>query len=115
MKLNIFRKKQDSTMIQITKSGLINSLKKINHPAFDVNHITLNSIKKIESQNGNLFVELSLPVSQESVNEIIPLFTEVIKKDFSGINDVKLNIQAKQSQTISEHKDPKKDAILPGV
>lgn len=102
-------------MNEITKSTVLNSIKKVNHPSFDVNHLTLNSIKKIESKNGNLNLELSISVSAEAVSEIIPLFSDAIKNDFSEIKNVELNIQTKQTQPVSTHKDPKKDALLPGV
>lgn len=102
-------------MDQITKSGLINSLKKVDHPSFNANHVTLNSINKIDLSNDILTVEITLPVSPDSVNELIPILTDAIKKDFNGVKEIKLDVNSKPSQSISEHRDPKKDAILPGV
>ncbi len=102
-------------MNEITKSGIINSIKKVSHPLFDVNHITLNSIKKLESENGKLVIELSIPIAADESKKLIPLFIEAIKKDYSELTDVNVNLIARTSQTVSTHKDPKKDAILPGV
>lgn len=102
-------------MNEITKSGIINSIKKINHPSFDLNHITLNSVKKFESENGKLKLELSVPVSANDVNKISPLIRGAILKDFIDLKDVELKIEPRKSNEISTHKDPKKDAVLPGV
>ncbi len=102
-------------MNEITKSRIINSIKKVNHPSFDVNHITLNSIKKLESENGKLIIELSIPVTADASKQLIPLFIDAIKKDYRELTDVNINLQARTSETVSTHKDPKKDAILPGV
>jgi ATP-binding protein involved in chromosome partitioning len=115
MKFNIFSKKQGNTMNEITKSGIINSIKKINHPSFDLNHITLNSVKKFESENGKLKLELSIPVSANDVNKISPLIRGAIMKEFADLKDVELKIEPRASNEISTHKDPKKDAVLPGV
>jgi ATP-binding protein involved in chromosome partitioning len=115
MKLNIFSKKQGNTMNEITKSGIVNSIKKINQSSFDSNHITLNSIKKFESDNGKLKLELSVPVSANDVNKISPLIRGAILKDFTDLKDVELKIEPRALNEISAHKDPKKDAVLPGV
>lgn len=102
-------------MNELTKSGIINSIKKINHPSFDTNLITLNSIKKFETQNGKLNLELSIPVLQTSVEYISSLIRGAILKDFMDLKDVELKIDPKMIKEVSSHKDPKKDAILPGV
>lgn len=115
MKLNIFGNKQGNTMSEMTKNGIINILKKINHPSLNVNHITLNSVKKIFNENGKLNLELSIPISADAVEQISPLIKGAILKDYTDLKDVELKIEARTSKEISTHKDPKKDAILPGV
>lgn len=102
-------------MNEITKSGIINSIKKLKHPALDVNHITLNSVKNFENENGKLKLELSVPVSENALNQITPLIKGVILKDFTDLMDVDLKIESRVPGEISTHKDPKKDALLPGV
>lgn len=115
MKLKFLRTKQGNAMNEITKSGILNSIKKVNHPGFDANHITMNSIKKLENENGNVNIELSIPVLAESAGEIIPLITDAIKHDFSELKKVNISLQSRTPQTVTTHKDPKKDALLPGV
>jgi ATP-binding protein involved in chromosome partitioning len=115
MKLNFFRKKQDITMSEITKSSIINSLKKINHPSLDVNHITLNSVRSFETENGKLKLVLSLPVPVNSAVQVSSLIKGAILKEFMDLKDVDLKLESKVPGEISTHKDPKKDAVLPGV
>lgn len=102
-------------MSEITKSGIINSIKKINHPSLDVNHITLNSVKKIENENGKLKLELSLPVPANSAVQVSSLIKGAILKDFMDLTDVDLKLGPRVPSDISTHNDPKKDALLPGV
>ncbi len=100
-------------MSEITKSSLINSIKNVKHPELNTNLITLNSVKKFEQKDGDIFLELSLTAqnSEDIKNAIIAR----IKDDFKEIKKVNLNLQTKASSHISTHKDPRKDAILPGV
>lgn len=102
-------------MNEITKSDIISSIKKINNPHLDINHITLNSVKKIESENGKLILELALPISADSVDQISPFIKGAILKEFSGLSDVELKIESRITKEISTHKDPRKEALLPGV
>ncbi len=99
-------------MNELTKSGIINSIKKINNPSFDTNHLTLNSIKKFEQLNGKLILELSVSVSQDNVEYVSSLIRGAILKDFIDLKDVELKIDPKM---IRSQKELKKDAILPGV
>ncbi|MBS4034048.1 MAG: iron-sulfur cluster carrier protein ApbC [Ignavibacterium sp.] len=102
-------------MSEITKSGIINSIKKINHPSLDVNHITLNSVRSFENENGKLKLDLSLPVPVDSAVQVSSLIKGAILKEFMDLKDVDLKLESKVSGEISTHKDPKKDAVLPGV
>jgi ATP-binding protein involved in chromosome partitioning len=99
-------------MIEITKSGIISSLKNINNDKFNTNLLTLNSIKKFEHNDDNLNLDIS--INAKDVNEIKNLIEARLKKDFTDLKKINLTISTKSS-TISTHKDAKKDAIMPGV
>ncbi|HSL89821.1 MAG TPA: iron-sulfur cluster carrier protein ApbC [Ignavibacteriaceae bacterium] len=102
-------------MSEITKSGIINSIKKINHPSLDISHITLNSIRSFETENGKLKLALSLPVPANSAVQVSSLIKGAILKEFMDLTDVDLKLESKAPGEILTHKDPKKDAVLPGV
>ena len=99
-------------MFELTKSGIINSLKNINNKEFDTSHLTLNSIKNFNLDKNTLDLEIS--VTDKNTDKIKLLIEEQLKKDFKELQEVKLKI-AQKSSLISTHKDPKKDAIMPGV
>ncbi len=94
----------------LTKSDLVNILKKID--GIDANHLTLNSIKKIESSEIELTAELVLPV--ESNGSLEEKIADAIKENHPELKEIHLNIQSK-TPSVSTHQDPKKDSILPGV
>lgn len=100
-------------MFEITKSSVINSLKKINDNKFNTGLLTLNSIKKLEQKDSHLSIELYLP--SEVTEDLKRTITNHLQKDFPGFTNINLTLQAKSSTNISTHKDSKKDAILPGV
>ncbi len=112
MSFNLFKNTRGKMISEITKSGIINSLKNINHEKFNTNLLTLNSIKKLELSNNDLELELSL--NTNGIEEIKDVIETRLKKDFLGLNKININISAK-SASISTHKDAKKDAIMPGV
>lgn len=99
-------------MSDITKSDILNSLKKVNHPQFKKELLILNSIKKIETKGKDLFVEVVLPSTVSEVNEDLKNeFVNEIKNDFPDLKNVDVNVEAK----VSAHKDSKKDLLLPEV
>jgi ATP-binding protein involved in chromosome partitioning len=100
-------------MFEITKSAVINSIKNVNEKNFNTNLLTLNSIKKLEVSDNNIDLELSISYSGEK--DIKGLIIDQLKKDFVNLDKINLSIVSKPSSGISTHKDPKKDAILPGV
>jgi ATP-binding protein involved in chromosome partitioning len=99
-------------MSEITKSNIINSIKQITSDKLNTNLLSLNSIKKIEILDNTLSLELS--ISSNNPDEVKELIIKQLKKDFSEIKKIELNLQTKSS-SISTHKDARKDAILPGV
>jgi len=101
-------------MTEITKSSVLNSIKKIDDKNFNKNSLTLNSIKKLEQEGESLTVDISIPPFNKSTNFDYNKIADVIKNDFPSIKEIHLNIQ-ERIPTVSTHKDPKKEAILPGV
>lgn len=110
---NIFRKKQESKMFEITKSTIINSLKNISNDKVNTNTLTLNSIRKFEFSNNNLILDLS--INANNSDDVKSLVINHLKKEFNWLKNIDLNITSKSSSTVSTHKDAKKDAVLPGV
>lgn len=100
-------------MFEITKSGIVNSIKNIQHKSLNTNLVTLNSIKQLKQEKENLSFELSLSVSD--LNEVKEIIINQLKKDYTGISNIDITIKSKTASQVSTHKDTRKDAILPGV
>jgi ATP-binding protein involved in chromosome partitioning len=101
-------------MISITKSDILNTIKKVEDKNFNTKTFTLNSIKKIELSEESLTVDLSLPGFTGEDNSLNDRIVDAIKNEFPSLKEIHLNMQVR-SKTITEHKDPKKAAVLPGV
>lgn len=101
-------------MTEITKSGILTAIKKINDKNFNKNSLTLNSIKKIERNGNSLTVDISIPALTKETSFDYNKIADIIKLEFPELEDIHLNVQQRVS-TISTHKDPKKEAVLPGV
>ena len=101
-------------MTEITKSSVLNSIKKIDDKNFNKNSLTLNSIKKLEMEGKSLTIDISVPPLNKSTNFDYNRIADIIKNDFPSIEEIHLNVQ-ERIPTVSTHKDPKKEAILPGV
>ncbi len=99
-------------MADITKTGILSSLKKVEYPNFNKDLLILNSIKKFELNNSTLNLDLSftLPSSNET-GQLKEKFIKKIKEDFPNIKDINLNIEAKNTV----HHDTANNAVLPGV
>ena len=101
--------------MSITKSQILNSIKKISLNGFNTNHLNLNSIETLEL-NGNV-LKIGLTISDninfEALREKIRL---QIFKDFPEIEDCQITIKStiSQSNIISKTVE-KKNAILPDV
>lgn len=100
-------------MFEITKSTIINSLKKISNDNINTSSLTLNSIRKFEFSNDSLMLDLS--INANNSDDVESLIIDHLKKEFNGLKNIDLNIISKSASTVSTHKDAKKDAILPGV
>ncbi|HEY7750667.1 MAG TPA: iron-sulfur cluster carrier protein ApbC [Ignavibacteriaceae bacterium] len=101
-------------MNNITKSDFINALKKSNLKEIKTDRLTLNSVKNLEVKNHSLTADISIPGSAELTEKVQQDLTDAIKNNFPELKEIHLNIQT-SSPVISTHKDPKKDAVLPGV
>jgi len=101
-------------MTDITKSGILNAIKKANNKNLNLQSLTLNSIKKIELDNDSLTVDLAITGIPEDDGSATELIVDSIKNEFPFLKEIHLNIQT-AGPAISSHKDPKKDSILPGV
>lgn len=101
-------------MNEITKSAVLTAIRKIDDKNFNKNSLTLNSIKKIERIGNSLTVDISIPALNKETNFDYNKIADVIKREFPELDDIHLNVQQRVS-TITTHKDPKKEAVLPGV
>ena len=101
-------------MTEITKSSVLSAIKKIEDKNFNKNSLTLNSIKKLEQAGEALTVDISIPPLNKETNFDYNIIADAIKNEFPAIKEIHLNIQERVS-TVSTHKDPKKEAVLPGV
>ena len=102
-------------MPDITKNGILNALKKINDPELNADKLTLNSIQNLKVENDSLNVDLSFISSNadfaKNANEKL---VDAIKAEYPALKEIHVNILTK-APTVSTHKDPQKDAILPRV
>jgi len=102
-------------MADITKSEILNIIKKVNDPNIKTDHLTLNSIKNFEQKDNSLTIDISVPGSEKDIDKgSYDKFIDAIKKEHPSLNEIHLNVQTSKP-VITAHKDPKKDALLPGV
>jgi ATP-binding protein involved in chromosome partitioning len=111
--MNIFSKtKAGNQMRDITKSEILNILKKVDDPNLNKNLLTLNSIKDFKINNNIIDLVVSLPVSGNQISDDVRnKINDTLLRELSSVNKINLQIQGK----VSAHKDDKKDALLPGV
>ncbi len=99
-------------MSDITKTEILNSLKKVDDPRIKKELLILNSIKRIDVKGKSLTVDIVLPLPPSDVkDELKEKIRNEIKNDFPELNNVELNIETR----VSTHKDRKKDSLLPDV
>jgi len=55
-------------MTDITKSNVLNAIKKIDDKSFNRNSLTLNSIKKLEHNGDALTIDISIPHLNKETN-----------------------------------------------
>jgi ATP-binding protein involved in chromosome partitioning len=101
-------------MTDITKSTILNAIKRLNNENINLNSLTLNSIIKIEQSNDSLTVDLSIPELSADGGFDQNIIADAIKKEFPSLKEIHLNIQTKAT-TVTPKLDQTKEAILPGV
>lgn len=100
------------SMTDITKSELLNTLKKIDEPGFNKDVLILNTIKNLIVKDHTLSVNLFLPVPENTITpQLKSKFESILKKEYSDIKHVELKIEGRAGNTV----EAKKDSILPGV
>ncbi len=104
--------KRKKSMADITKSGALSALKKVDDPNFNKNLLILNSIKNLELKGNDLLIDVALSIPHSQVNDNLKnKFAEALKDEFKTLNNVTVNIEAK----VTAHQSPQKNALLPGV
>ena len=99
-------------MPDVTKSGILFAIKKIDDPNLNKDLVILNSIKNFDLKGNNLSVDLSLSIPQSAVtSDLKNKIAETLKKEFSNLEKVNVNIQTK----VTAHQDKRKETLLPGV
>jgi ATP-binding protein involved in chromosome partitioning len=99
-------------MPDVTKSGILFSLKKVEDPDFRKDHLLLNSIKSIDTKKDTIVVSFILPIPSSKLSDSLrEKFVEAIRKDFPAFNNIKLDIETK----VVPHQEKKKDSLLAGV
>jgi len=99
-------------MPDVTKSGVLFSLKKVDDPDFNKDHLLLNSIKKVETKENTLVVNFALPIHANKLSSRLrEKFAEVLRTDFPAYKNIDIEIETK----VIPHQNKEKDALLPGV
>ena len=102
-------------MSEITKNSILNTIKNVQNPDLDTDHLGLNSIKVFKLENDVLTLEISIPSKVETINKkAYEQIVDSIKKEHTSLKEIHLNIQT-STPTVTNAKDPKKDVVLPGV
>lgn len=99
-------------MIDITKSELLNTLKKIAEPNFNKDVLILNTIKNLTIKDHTLTLSLILPVPENTITtQLKSKFISILKNEYPDIKQVELQIEGRAAHAA----ETKKDTILPGV
>jgi ATP-binding protein involved in chromosome partitioning len=102
-------------MADITKSVILNIIKKVNDPKLRTDLLTLNSIKNFELKENSLTIDISVPGNEKDIDkDLYEKFIDSIKREYPSLSQIHLNIKAAKP-VVSAHKDAKKDSLLPRV
>ena len=98
-------------MADITKSEILNIIKKVNDPKIKTDHLTLNSIKNFELKDNSITIDISVPGDEKDIDkDSYEKFIDAIKKEHPSLNEIHLNIQTTKP-VVSAHIDAKKGTI----
>ena len=99
-------------MSDVTKSDILNSIKKIEDEKLNNKLLTLNSIKEMKAVDNILSITISVPLPiSEIKDELISKFKNVLQTDFPQLENIDLHLQG----TVSTHQREEKSSLLPGV
>lgn len=99
-------------MSDLTKSGILTTLKKAGDSVFNTEMLVLNSIKSFELKENDLFLHLVLPVTENQLShDLARKFESVIKKDYPLLGKVEIKLDARASKD----KETAKPSLLPKV
>jgi ATP-binding protein involved in chromosome partitioning len=111
----MFKRKNRNEMPDLTKSGILSSLKKTGDSGFNTDLLILNSIKSFELKDNNLFLHLALPVTENQLShDLIHKFEGVLKKDYPALKKIDIKLDTKSPQEKGSQGSPK-PSMLPGV
>jgi len=113
--LNLIRPGKDKKlqMPDITKSEILNAIKRIDDSNLNTAHLTLNSIKNFEIKDDSLTIDIAFPSSGSSIDEsAYNKVVDTIKNQFPSLKEIHLNVQTKEP--VSSANNTKKE-MLPGV
>jgi len=96
--------------MDITKSEVLSLLKSIDDNEINIDFLILNSIKEFSNKGNKLSLTISVPANTP-IEVLKEKFTNAIKKEFSDLKKVEVNLESKTTSA----KDTKKETILPGV
>jgi ATP-binding protein involved in chromosome partitioning len=106
------RNNKGNQMPDMTKSEVLNILKKIDDHNVNKNLLTLNSINEFKINNNIMDLTVTIPIPGSQITEDIKnKISNILKKELPAIDKINLQIQGK----VTAHNDQKKDALLPGV
>jgi ATP-binding protein involved in chromosome partitioning len=109
------RKERIISMADITQSAVLNVLKKVKVPNVKTDNLTLNSIKNFSLKEDALIFDLSVHTTDGKMEqEVYDKLADAIKTEYPSLKEIHMNVGASKTQ-VSTHKDPKKEAMLPGV
>ncbi len=99
-------------MSDITKSEILNTLKKTEDTNLNKDFLILNSIKNFELKGKELSFEITVPlINKNSSNDLKEKFIRLIHEDFPSLKKIDIKIDEK----VTAHQDKKKSAVLPGI
>jgi ATP-binding protein involved in chromosome partitioning len=108
----MFKRKNRNQMPDLTKSGILASLKKTGESGFNTDLLILNTIKSYEFKEGILDLHLVLPITENQLShDLEKKFENILIKDYPDIKEVNIRLEARPAPEKKTEKAP----ILPGV
>lgn len=99
-------------MAELSKNGILNSLRRVNDPDLHKDLVTLNMIKDVKVDGNSVFIEVELttpacPLKDKIKNDCV----NAIKADFPGLDKIDVAMSAR----VSTLNTSVKEALLPNV